>query len=103
MIKAVIFDMYETLITHYQSPLYFGRQMAADAGIPESQFGERWHLTEIDRTIGKVTLEEVIESILRDNGCYSEEVFCKLSKSALQQRKNASAIFTRRSFRCLTA
>lgn len=33
MIKAVIFDMYETLITLFQSPLYFGTQMAIDAGI----------------------------------------------------------------------
>ena len=31
MIKAVIFDMYETLITHYDSPLYFSMHMAADA------------------------------------------------------------------------
>ena len=30
MIKAVIFDMYETLITLFDSPLYFGTQMAAD-------------------------------------------------------------------------
>ena len=38
MIQAVIFDMYETLITHYRSPLYFGAQMAADAGITEEAF-----------------------------------------------------------------
>ena len=38
MIKAVIFDMYETLITLFDSPLYFGTQMAADAGIPEEKF-----------------------------------------------------------------
>ena len=38
MIRAVIFDMFETLITHYNSPLYFGKQMAEDAGIPENRF-----------------------------------------------------------------
>ena len=31
MIKAVIFDMYETLITLYNAPVYFSSQMAADA------------------------------------------------------------------------
>lgn len=31
MMKAVIFDMYETLITHYHCPLYFSAEMAADA------------------------------------------------------------------------
>ncbi len=74
MIKAVIFDMYETLITHYESPLYFGAQMAADAGIPEDEFLKVWRPTEYERTIGKVTLEEVIEDILKKNNRYSEEI-----------------------------
>lgn len=38
MIKAVIFDMHETLITLFDSPLYFGTQMAIDAGIEEEKF-----------------------------------------------------------------
>ena len=42
MIKAVIFDMYETLITLFDSPLYFGTQMAADAGIAEEKFQKIW-------------------------------------------------------------
>lgn len=33
MIKAVIFDMYETLITLHEAPLYFSAQMAEDMGI----------------------------------------------------------------------
>lgn len=74
MIKAVIFDMYETLITHYESPLYFGGQMAQDAGIPEENFKELWRSTESDRTIGKLTLEEALEMVLRGNHCYSEEL-----------------------------
>lgn len=88
MIKAVIFDMYETLITHYQSPLYFGKQMAADAGIPESRFRELWDLTEQDRTVGKLTLEEVIESILQENECYSEELFQKIVQKRIQTKED---------------
>lgn len=72
MIKAVIFDMYETLITLFESPLYFGPQMASDAGIGEEQFLEIWSASELDRTIGKITFEEVVEKILRTYGCYSE-------------------------------
>ncbi|MDE7268710.1 MAG: HAD family hydrolase [Lachnospiraceae bacterium] len=74
MIKAVIFDMYETLITHFQSPLYFGAQMAADAGIPEQKFQALWEPTEHDRTIGKLTLEDTLENILKENGRYSKEL-----------------------------
>lgn len=73
MIKAVIFDMYETLITLYDSPLYFGTQMAMDAGIEEEKFQEIWRSSEENRTIGKVTLEEILEKILKENDCFSEE------------------------------
>ena len=69
MTRAVIFDMFETLITHYHSPLYFGTQMAADAGIPEDKFQALWRSTEHERTIGKLTLEEALEIILRENHC----------------------------------
>lgn len=46
VIKAVIFDMYETLITLFDSPLYFGTQMAADAGISEEKFQKIWRTEE---------------------------------------------------------
>ncbi len=72
MLKAVIFNMYETLITLYESPLYFGTQIALDVGIEEEKFQELWNLKEEDRTIGKITLEEILEIILKENGCYSE-------------------------------
>lgn len=73
MIKAVIFDMYETLITHYECPLYFSAEMAADAGISEENFRKIWRETETERTIGKLSFEEVLERILKENNSYSEE------------------------------
>ena len=78
MIKAVIFDMYETLITHYKSPLYFGAHMAKDAEIPEEKFFPLWRGLDYDCTIGKLTLEELLERILRENDCYSEALLNKL-------------------------
>ena len=73
MIKAVIFDMYETLIIHFNSPLYFGTQMAIDADIEEEKFLKIWRAEEENRTIGKITLEELLEKILRENNCFSEK------------------------------
>ncbi|BCJ97135.1 HAD family hydrolase [Anaerocolumna chitinilytica] len=78
MIQAVIFDMFETLITHYHTPLYFGAQMAKDAGIPEDKFQSLWRPTEYERTIGKLTFEKTLESILRENNCYSEALLKKI-------------------------
>ena len=74
MIKAVIFDMYETLITHYECPLYFGAQMSKDAGIEEQSFQVLWRPTEAERTIGKMTFEDILTKILEANHCYSKEL-----------------------------
>ncbi len=80
MIKAVIFDMYETLITHYNCPLYFGTEMATDAGIPTENFLARWRPTEYERTIGKISFEEIVTSILQENHCYNDELLHKIVK-----------------------
>ena len=87
MIKAVIFDMFETLITHYESPLYFGAQMAADAGIPLERFQSLWRSTEYDRSIGKVTVDEVVEMILRENNCYSDARVQELVGKRIQAKE----------------
>lgn len=78
MIKAVIFDMYETLITLWHSQPYMGRQMAEDAGIPEPVFREIWDTTDADRAIGKLSFDEVIRRILEVNHRYSEELYSKI-------------------------
>lgn len=87
MIRAVIFDMYETLITHYESPLYFGPQMAEDAGISEEKFQKLWRPTESDRSVGIVSFEETIEMILRKNQCYSETVFQKIMDKRIKAKE----------------
>lgn len=74
MIKAVIFDMFETLVTHFESPVYMAKQISKDIGIPEHKFREIWDTTDDDRTLGKRTLEDVIEESLTVNDRYSAEL-----------------------------
>lgn len=85
MIKAVIFDMYETLITLWHGKPYMGHEMSAEAGIPEVIFREIWDTTEAERTLGKMTCEEVVEKILRVNHRYSEELY----KTLVEKRRAA--------------
>jgi len=87
MIRAVIFDMFETLITHYKCPLYFGAQMATDAGISEKNFQELWRPTESDRSIGKIRTEEVIEMILKKNGCYTDALLEKIVQKRISTKE----------------
>lgn len=84
MIKAVIFDMYETLITHYEIPLYFGKQIAEDMGIDHKVFRKVWEPSEIERTLGYTTFEETIEKILIKNDIYDKTLFNKI----INKRKN---------------
>lgn len=70
--------MYETLISHYNTPLYFGAEMAADANIPVENFQKIWHEKEHDRTLGKISFDQTIEMILRENGVYSPTLLEKI-------------------------
>lgn len=87
MIKAVIFDMYETLITHYRSPLYFSEEMAADAGISPEKFQKHWRSTERERTIGQLSFEAVIEDILKENHCYTPQLAEKIIKKRKARKR----------------
>lgn len=87
MIRAVIFDMYETLITHYECPLYFSNEMAYDAGVTREQFIKYWYPLEYDRSIGKITLEEAIEIVLKGLNRYSDELHAKIVSKRKEIKK----------------
>lgn len=89
MIKAVIFDMYETLITLYNCPVYFGTQMAMDAGIPERDFQALWRPTEPGRSTGKLTLREAVRIALTGNGCHSKELLDRLVEKRTASKKES--------------
>ncbi len=84
MIRAVIFDMYETLVTHYESPLYFSEQIAEDAGIPVEDFRSIWCPTEDARSTGKITLDRALEIVLRENGRYSKKLLDQIMKKRIR-------------------
>lgn len=73
MVKAVIFDMYETLVTQYSGTLYFGEEIACDLGIEEDIFLPMWKKSKKARSIGEITFEEIIENSMRKYGVFSEE------------------------------
>ena len=74
MIRAVLFDMYETLCSHYRCPLYFGAQMADDCGIAREIFLPLWRDGDREnaRTLGQLSLEAQLEYILPRCGITEE-------------------------------
>lgn len=74
-IQAVIFDMYETLVTQFSSPLYYGTQMAQDLGLPPEDFLSGWRKTEEARATGKMTFEAVLELLMKEHGIYTPSLY----------------------------
>ena len=73
MIKAVIFDMFETLVTLFAGKTYFSEDAAADTGIDLETYRKAWHENEKARATGKLTFEEGVAETLRKLGVYSED------------------------------
>lgn len=72
-IQAVIFDMYETLVTQFCSPLYYGTQIAEELGLRPEEFLPGWRATEEARATGKLTFEETMERLMMAHGIYTPE------------------------------
>ncbi|MBO4638512.1 MAG: HAD-IA family hydrolase [Treponema sp.] len=75
MIKAVIFDMFETLVTLFEGKTYFSENVAEDLGLGTllEEYRKYWHATENDRTLGKITFAQGIETSLRQLGQYTPQ------------------------------
>ena len=73
MIKAVVFDMFETLVTLFEGRTYFGENIAEDVGVPPKDFRREWHAIEDARSTGQYTIKEGLETVLKTLGVYSED------------------------------
>ena len=73
-IQAVIFDMYETLVTQFCSPLYYGTQIAGDLGVLPEEFLPGWRATEEARATGRLTFEDAMAELLHRHGIFSPEL-----------------------------
>ena len=74
MIKAVVFDMFETLVTLFEGRTYFGEDIAADVGANPVTFRKEWNLIENDRSVGKYSIEEGLEIVLKKLGLYTKDM-----------------------------
>ena len=87
MIRAVIFDMYETLVTLMTGPQCFSRDMAALAGADVTAFRAAWRRTEDDRMLGRTTFEEAVRSSLEACGAWSQTAYEAILHQRLASRE----------------
>lgn len=68
MIRAVVFDMFETLVSLFTGRTYFSENIREDlqnVGVSLDEFRGAWHATEVDRSVGKYTMAEGLAKTLR--------------------------------------
>lgn len=75
MIRAVIFDMYETLVTLMRAPQCNSAEMAALAGAEPEAFRRVWRGTEDDRMLGRRTFASALRLSMEESGVWSQPVF----------------------------
>lgn len=92
MIKAVIFDMFETLVSIFSGDTYFSEHIASDLNVPLDEFRSVWRDTNFARSSGQMTIPEVIKACTEKLGCYSEEAVQLIAKN---RRENLEGVFAR--------
>ena len=82
-IQAVIFDMYETLVTQFCSPLYYGTEIARDLGLRPEEFLPGWRATEEARATGKLTFADTMERLMKSHGIYTPEMHRRVAEKRI--------------------
>ena len=83
--------MYETLVTLFAGRVYFSDDFARELDLPYTEYVEAWHATEMDRTCGKMTLEEGVEIALRKVGRYTPEAVGLLMRKRHESQSDTFA------------
>lgn len=71
--KAVLFDLFETLITEWGHKKYTKREMCADLGIDRELFDRYWEEKEQERYTGDIRFEETLDYISEQTGIRFDE------------------------------
>lgn len=84
--RAVVFDLYETLLTVFEQEPYYSQQMARDIGVTQETFCGFWHQYENSRTIGSCSLEAALRGTLQRLGLMQEQTLRMMMQKRLQDQ-----------------
>ena len=101
MIKACIFDMYETLVSLFVGRVYFCEDFVEDMNLPSDEYVKAWHENEDDRTMGKITIAEGGRAALEKIGRYSKEAVEHLVKKRHESQVDTFSMVPKETFELL--
>ena len=88
MVQAVVFDLFETLITEWGHKKYTKREMCADLGIDREVFDQTWESQEEARYLGEITFMESLLFVCEQCGMKGDQA---LLSRMLEQRVSTKA------------
>jgi len=87
VIKAVVFDMYETLVTVFDQRPYYSAEMAHDAGVSVQQFRSFSRSYEQARTLGQCDLQTALKGTLNGLGIDDEPLLQRMIEKRTADQK----------------
>ena len=85
--KAVVFDLFETLITEWGHKKYTKNEMCADLMLERKTFDPYWNEKENDRFTGRISFEESIRYVLKKmQKEASNEIISSVIKKRIQTK-----------------
>ena len=88
MIKAVVFDLFETLITEWMSEKYLASQCAKDLGIDRDFFKAAWKRYGHALNCGEITHHQVLQNICQEADILPDEARLSLCEQKRIAGKN---------------
>ena len=88
-LKAVIFDLFETLVTEWGRPKYLSREVAADLCVDYQAFRQEWGALGRDRFLGKYAkVEDAYRRVLGNLGInQDEQLLIKIAQKRTQYKR----------------
>lgn len=87
--KAVVFDLFETLITEWGHKKYTKNEMCADLGVERAVFDIYWNEKEQDRYTGQISFEDSLLYVCHRCG---KELYASTLAEVLDKRKKTKAV-----------
>lgn len=91
MIKAVIFDLFETLITEWGHEKYTKLKMSEELRVPYEQFDDAWESLETQQYRGGITYEDSLRHVCRVLSVPVEEDV--IARMSARRRETKAACF----------
>lgn len=88
MIKAVIFDLYETLVTEWVSKKYLSSQCAKDLGVDTALFRQIWESCHAKMDTGALSYHQVLSQILEKAGKTPDDALITACEQKRIETKN---------------